>query len=344
MQLGSTAGAWEPLEERSVVETLALAQTRILRSVALDAPIDRTLGQIADMVDALSPDYITAIRVLHGDGRHFYRVPTRRLPPGQLLPDNLLTSDCLDDERRPLVRGAIRLVADLRQDPRLAPLAGIAGTAGIRSIWYQPVVGRDGEPVGLFALYCRARGEPNEADLDIIDLGTELTAVALESKRAREALVRSEARFRAVAESVSDLVWETDAELRLSYVSGRVQDIFALPRKAIVGLRVQDLLVSATVGDGVHPILRALERRQAFRDAVAQVPDAAGHGRWLRVSGEPSFALDDQFEGYRGAARDITSAHKAEERALLAQFRIEAAIESIDAGFALFDDADRVVL
>ena len=344
MQLGLPIGDSGPLEERNVAEALAVAQTGILRSVALDSAIDDTLGLIAEMVDALSPDYITAIRVLHGDGRHLYRVPTRRLPLSQLLPDNLMTRESLYDDHRRAVRGGIRVVRDLRRDPRLAPLAGIVAAAGILGIWFRPIVSRDGETVGIFGLYSRSRVEPTEADLDLIDLATELSAVALESKRAREALARSEARFRAIAESVSDLVWETDAELRISYASGRVQDIFGMPRKAILGRGAEESLLPGPASKAARASLQVLKQRLPLRDAIVQVFDVEGHGHWLRVSGQPRFAPDGRFEGYRGAARDITSEHAAEERARLAQLRIEAAIESIDAGFAFFDESDRVVL
>ncbi len=48
-------------------------------------------------------------------------------------------------------------------------------------------------------------------------------------------LAESETRFRDIAESASDWIWEMDAGLRFTYLSDRFFEIFKIPREHIIG-------------------------------------------------------------------------------------------------------------
>ena len=70
----------------------------------------------------------------------------------------------------------------------------------------------------------------------------------------------------------------------------------------------------------------------------------SGHTRYIRISGKSIFDGDGKFKGYRGTGTDVTVAVEAEAAAAKAKADLFDAIESITAGFALFDSDDRLVL
>ncbi|MEP7329664.1 MAG: EAL domain-containing protein, partial [Betaproteobacteria bacterium] len=54
--------------------------------------------------------------------------------------------------------------------------------------------------------------------------------------------------------------------------------------------------------------------RQPFKDLCNTTRDADGQWRFWSFSGEPVMDQDGRFAGYRGIARDVTQAHRAEEK------------------------------
>lgn len=137
------------------------------------------------------------------------------------------------------------------------------------------------------------------------DIGTE--------RREREALIRSEERFRSLANLSSDWYWETDAEGRFTYVSDGLYRLFGASPGEVIGRTRIDRAADTTQA-GLLEYLKALEERRVFRDIRYSVyVQSKGTVRHSAISGEPVFE-DGQFKGYRGVGRDITEQILAEKR------------------------------
>lgn len=132
-----------------------------------------------------------------------------------------------------------------------------------------------------------------------------------ERKRIERALRESEARFQHLADLSSDWYWEQDAELRFTLVSG--ETIFgSTPTSALLGKARWELPLDVEESDfAAHKAL--LAERKPFSDLEYRVHDASGRIYWMSVSGEPLFAADGSFLGYRGTGKDITARKEAEQ-------------------------------
>ncbi|WP_019139759.1 sensor domain-containing protein [Noviherbaspirillum massiliense] len=123
---------------------------------------------------------------------------------------------------------------------------------------------------------------------------------------AERELARREERFRSLTSLSSDWYWETDAELRFTFLSEGIRNRLGLNPQELLGLRFE-----ATVTDREEPgfaaCLDCMQNRQPFRDAIYPVELLTHPGivRFLRVSGEP-FSENGVFCGYRGITRDVT--------------------------------------
>lgn len=156
-----------------------------------------------------------------------------------------------------------------------------------------------------------------------------------------EALLESEQRFRDLAEAASDWFWETDDELRFTFVSPRVRQIIGVTTGFFIGRRVVDL--SDGSPDWAEHA-KALKARQPFRNFVFNQVLPDGRNRSIKTSGKPLFASDGRFRGYRGTATDITAEVEARASAERAQSQLMAALENMNEAFALWDADDRLVL
>ncbi|MET4231515.1 ATP-binding protein [Bradyrhizobium sp. 482_C4_N1_1] len=153
----------------------------------------------------------------------------------------------------------------------------------------------------------RAYGELREANANLErDLNIR--------RRAEEDARASEERFRDYAETASDWFWETGPDHRFTYVSDRA-GAFGMDNKALVGKHRTD---AASDRDAEPEKWRAhvatLDRHEPFRKFEYRGRDVAGRMHHFNVNGQPIFAADGRFMGYRGSATDLTVQHEAEER------------------------------
>ncbi|MGH8766393.1 MAG: putative bifunctional diguanylate cyclase/phosphodiesterase, partial [Burkholderiales bacterium] len=141
-----------------------------------------------------------------------------------------------------------------------------------------------------------------------------------EAVDASRALATSERRFRSLTEMSSDWYWELDAELRFSYVSEGVRKVRGIEPRWFIGKRRWEL--DYLTGEDEMARHRAtLEARQPFSDFVMARGRGGNDISYVSHSGEPIFAADGAFCGYRGVARDITARVRAEqELARMAHF------------------------
>ncbi|MBN2563756.1 MAG: PAS domain S-box protein [Phycisphaerae bacterium] len=137
-----------------------------------------------------------------------------------------------------------------------------------------------------------------------------------ERKRAEEALRRSEARLRQVAENAREWVWEVDADGLYTYASPVVE--------TILGYEPEELVGKKHFYDLFHPDDREELRKEtavAFADGLSFSAfinrNVGKDGRivWLSTSGTPVLDEHGNLTGYRGADTDVTWRKLAEEEA-----------------------------
>jgi PAS domain S-box-containing protein len=163
-------------------------------------------------------------------------------------------------------------------------------------------------------------------------------------KRAEEALHRSEDRFRDFAEATSDWMWESDADMKFSYVSARLFETTGVDPKNVIGKSRQQLRTPDGDDNEWKTYENSIAEHKPFRDFEYSTINDSGERRTLRISGKPRFDEDGAFLGYRGTGTDITQERAAELREARTRQRFLDAIETVPVGFALFDSDDRLVL
>jgi PAS domain S-box-containing protein len=136
-------------------------------------------------------------------------------------------------------------------------------------------------------------------------------------------LKASQQRFQDFAQSSADWFWETDGDLRFTYMSPNVERILGVRPEWHYGKTREEL-----VGEGYDRRVwddhfETLKSHRPFRDFNYLRVGENIEPRWLSTSGVPMFDTDGTFLGYRGTARDIT-AQKRTEEALQQALKMEA--------------------
>ena len=138
----------------------------------------------------------------------------------------------------------------------------------------------------------------------------------LERQSAEEAVRFSEKRFRDIAETVTDLFWETDGELRITLVSGHFHLIGMPVGNALVGLGLSSL-IGQKAGFDPNPTWQEAvsdwqKSRAAFKSEEFQFLKRGEVALVVSISGVPIWDEGGMFKGFRGSIRDITHRRRAE--------------------------------
>jgi len=130
--------------------------------------------------------------------------------------------------------------------------------------------------------------------------------------RTAAALERSEERFRALVEDTEDLVWEADAEGRITYAAPRVAGILGREGSAVRGCRLAGLVVPEDRGR-VNDALAAMRREPGRQSLEFTLAEPGGRRVIFEANLSPILDAAGRFTGSRGYARDITARQRAED-------------------------------
>ncbi len=106
------------------------------------------------------------------------------------------------------------VVADVASDPKWRGFAAKAVEHGLRACWSTPILANDGGVLGTFAIYYPEVGTPEPGELEIVDVVTRTAAIAIERRRAEQALRDSREKLQQHAEMLEQRVAERTARLR----------------------------------------------------------------------------------------------------------------------------------
>ncbi|PLP59850.1 hybrid sensor histidine kinase/response regulator [Mesorhizobium loti] len=160
----------------------------------------------------------------------------------------------------------------------------------------------------------------------------------------------------ALIEADSGWLWETDADLRFSWLSESYRAVTGNEPATVIGHFRFDFLDQVQKGsENATAHLENLQARRPFKDFVYQPKDSASGFRWVSTSGFPKFDTGGRFTGYRGIARNVTAMIEAMEDAKALSIQnaqpreahvdhMMAALNAMSDAVCYYDAEDRLVL
>ena len=160
--------------------------------------------------------------------------------------------------------------------------------------------------------------------------------------QANDALQRSVRRFRLLAENASDVVYQTDINGVIDWISPSVSQVLGWDPDLLIGtpaaalVAPEDLAMMTSDGAGV---IRGVREH----GVLAQFLTVRGSRKWMSVNAHPILGRDDDVAGAVVGLRDVTSEQEAYEELALTQQRFRLAMDAAPQGMALTDGAGVVV-
>ena len=161
----------------------------------------------------------------------------------------------------------------------------------------------------------------------VLGIFTDIT----ERKKAEEELRKSEERFRALAETTSDMIWEVDKNGVYTYINQKIKSSLGYDPSEMIGKKTPFDVMTPEDKVRVGEIFRALaESRKPFANLENWNLHKDGRRVLLESSGVPILDSQGQYAGYRGIDRDITERKKTEEEKLQASEKLTVLVKKLE--------------
>lgn len=170
------------------------------------------------------------------------------------------------------------VAADIALDPRWADYRDLAARHNLRACWSSPILDRDGDVLGTFAVYHCEPHTPSRREARLVDRYRDLAAVAISHARLWGALAESEEQFRrAFADNAVGMAL-LDLQGRFVQVNQAVCDLLGRSDAELVGRHFAEVTHHEDVGQSVS----------AFAPlAAGEVSNGHLEKRYLRADGTP---------------------------------------------------------
>jgi PAS domain S-box-containing protein/putative nucleotidyltransferase with HDIG domain len=147
-------------------------------------------------------------------------------------------------------------------------------------------------------------------------------------RRAEEAILASEERFRNLVEATSDWVWETDPSGSYTYASSKACEVLGYEVSEIVGRNIFDFMPSRESSRFARTFKSHAEKREPFAFLETSRQRKDGKVIVMETSGVPFFGGDGRLLGYRGIGRDITNRKNVERELEKSVKKLEKTMEA----------------
>jgi len=148
------------------------------------------------------------------------------------------------------------IVTDILTDALWADYRDLACRFNLRACWSMPIFSPNRSVLGSFAMYYSEPREPREDELRLIETAADIARIAIEQRRAYDALRHSEARVQAILRAIPDWMFLTTVDG--VFVDSHVQDASKahVSRSASPARHINDVLPPSAA----DPLMRAFER------------------------------------------------------------------------------------
>jgi formate hydrogenlyase transcriptional activator len=311
------------IEERKRSESLLGAEKRTLEMIAGGASLIEILNALCDTIDAQAPGIISTVTLMDPDGKRLRPVAGRKVPKDWIAAISPApVGPCVGSCGTAAFRGQRVIASDIATDPLWIDYRERALRNGLRAAWAEPVLSKDREVLGTFAIYYSEPRTPSDSDLRLIEGAGHIAVIAIEGERARaelakatEELKKSEAELRMMVDAIPQSVDVITADGRNIYANRTLMEYTGLTREEVMA---DDFRARVFHPEDIGRLRE--ERQQALARGVPfqneqRMRRKDGQYRWFLIQYNP--LRDERREVIRWYATgtDIEDRKQAEERA-----------------------------
>ena len=213
-----------------------------------------------------------------------------------------------------LERGERVIVEDVETSPIFlgTPALDFQRRAGVRAVQSTPLVSRSGRLLGMFSTHYKVPHRPDDRALRLLDLLARQAGDILARARDEEALRESEARFRTLADNMSQFAWMADETGGTFWYNRRWYEYTGTTLEEMQGWGWQKVHHPGHVQRVVEKISHCFQTGEAWED-IFPLRGKDGQYRWFLSRAMPIHDERGKVVRWFGTNTDVTAQREAEE-------------------------------
>jgi len=297
----------------SQAESLLAAEKRTLEMIADGASLKEILDDLCHSIDVVVSPVISTVLLMDADGERLWHtagtlVPREWLPvvsPLRIFPHAGCCGAAAFMKERVIV-------ADVATDINwLDEYRDLAIKNGIRAAWSEPILTKDGEVLGTFALYSSESRIPTDAEIELIEGARHIALIAIERQRSQAALAlalekikRNEESLRLIVDSIPGQIAVMTAGGEVELVNRQILEYFGKTTEELQNWATSNSFHPDDILRTIDAWKRALETGQPF-EFENRGRRADGVYRWFHVRARPLRDAEGRIVHWYVLATDI---------------------------------------
>src|ERR1700748_2560650 len=302
-------------------ETLHAAEQRTLELIADGASLKDVLDQLCCSIDVQVAPSVTTVLLRDPDRECLWHGGGLGVPHEWISAIIPVPIDEVGLCGRAAFLKERVVVPDVATDPNWPDeYRDLAIRNCIRAAWSEPIVTKDDEVLGTFALYSHELRVPTEEDLALIQGAGHIARIAIERQRSQESLraalegiKNSEARLRQVIDAIPTLAWCNLPDGPNEFLNKRWHEYTGLSPEESNGWGWQ----VAFHPDDLPPLMERWSELLASGESgemEARLRRYDGAYRWFLIRVEPFHDEAGRLLRWYGTSTDIESLKQTEEK------------------------------
>ncbi|BAY62991.1 two-component hybrid sensor and regulator [Calothrix brevissima NIES-22] len=215
------------------------AQNAILERIAKAEPLTDILPDLLQAIEMQLDNAVCSIMLHDGNGKLNFGISTQLLASYMQQINGLPIDEGIGCCGTAAFRREIVIVADIASDPLWQNYRDLALPQGLKACWSVPIVGSNGEILGVFGVYYRENRTPNLCECETVTQAANIASIAIERHLATQslqqlnqelenrvaertaALQASEERWQLALRGTNDGIWDWDLKNNKIFYSQR---------------------------------------------------------------------------------------------------------------------------
>ena len=309
-------GTGTDIEDRKRGDSLRTIEKHTFEMIADGASLNDILNELCRSIDVQTSAAFSTVLLMDAEGKQLWHaagplVPRTWLPaisPRPIGPHEGCCGAAAYFKRRVIV-------ADVSTDPVWPDdYRDFAIQNGIRAAWSEPILTKDGQVLGTFALYSPEPRMPTNAEIELIEGAGRIALVAIGRQRSQEALRKSEAELRRITDLIPQAIIVLNPDGRAIYANRVALEY--------TGLSLDEMRAADFRERIFHPADIQRLREERGKALLSNVPfeneqrarGKDGNYRWFLIRYNPFLDESGKVIRWYATGTDIEDRKRAEEK------------------------------
>ena len=316
----------QEISERKRAESLVSGQTRVLESIATGASLPDVLDSLARMIEVHSNGMFCSILLLDRNGINLRHGAAPSLPKTyNSALDGVALSSFVGSCGTVAYLGEPNVVSDIASVPLGTDCRELALSHELHTCWSTPILSKNGNVLGTFAMYYREPNSPSPQDLQLLEIATHIARIAIERKRAEEERSQTVHKIleqAALLDITTDAILVRDLNNQIQYWNKGAERVYGWKAEEAIGKNAHELIYRRETLDQLEDSRKSLAECGSWQSELNQVTKEGKNiivaSRWTLVRDE-----EGQPKSILTVNTDITETKQLEAQFLRVQ-RIES--------------------